>query len=513
MYIERGPRQKTTSLFVIFLLSMLGFEFAQAQQEVECAKIIITSAQSCQKMKARIDLSACTGVKLLSSSEVRCRNDFYADLEAQTTNGKVRASLTKSVDGIWAPGTLLVEKLENQTAFSLDDRSHQFKVSGQFRTRLENQYKTDFTTNRSPIYLRLRPRLEWQPDDKTHVVFEPQGSKAYGEEYYYGNSTASNTRTETSGASYDTPLTLHQAYGEYKPFEGFMTRVGRMTLSYGDELLIGKGDWGNVGNSFDGGLIEYKWLSGWAHFFATKIQDQSISTNGSGNEDFNGLYASWSFGDMLRALDLYILHKQDTTDLDSNGNSIASAVRQTWAYGIRVASQPKPWDYRAEFTRENTGYDGYQLNAESGYRFSVDMNPRVSLEYFFHDENYHPLYPTNRRWVGRSDILGMRNITGEALHLELLPIADVQVGVDYFRLRRVSTNSPAYKTNAINTLGLVAASEAKDLGTELDLNFKVRATEVTSFSGGTALFFPGAYFKDQFGDQPYQHYLQMEIVF
>ncbi len=391
---------------------------------------------------------------------------------------------------------------------SIAAEENKVSVSGQFRIRAEGDERTDFISNRDFSVLRIRPIVKFTRDSSLDAVFTPQFSKTLGEPTYtVPVTTGTNTRTGTSGVTYDPSLGVHEAYADYHPSDWFAFRAGRMVLSYGDELVIGALDWNNIGRSFDGFRTRFTLGAGSLDVFATKITDNNTVANTAGDVDFYGIYNHLDLGEQLKNFDLYLLYQQDAT---------AATPTQLGAAGARAASKIDAFDYRAEYTKEfgNIFADtsAYQMDGEVGYTFDHSIKPRLGFEYFYAGKLYSQLYPTAHKWLGYADVLGRRNLSGFVIHSEVQATKEMKVRFDFHRFNRADSSASVFKVNGATALGTAAGSSSNSVGSEFDLTVPYQVTKDLCFTGGASLFRADTYLKDQFGDlNPTFYYLQMEV--
>lgn len=345
-------------------------------------------------------------------------------------------------------------------------------------------------------------------DPDLEVTFTPQFSKTLGEAAYSTPvNTGASALQQTSGNTVDSYFQVHEAYASYRLTERVRFYGGRMTLSYGDELLIGALDWQNVGRSFDGFKLTYKSATFSSELFSTKIQDNNTITHISGDVDFHGLYNTWSLNEYLKNVDLYALYKRDAT-LGTTHLGIG---------GARVSSKLEDFDYRIEYTKEfgnalPQSNSAEQFDIESGMTFGELKEHRIALEYFLAGKHYQQLYPTLHKWLGYADVLGRKNISGFVLHGSSRLSEKLMTKIDYHRFSRVSSDASVYKLNGTTALGTATGSSSDSVGSEIDLTVIYAVKPDLSFSGGYSIFHAGDYIRDQLPmNNAHFYYLQMEV--
>lgn len=503
---------------------------ARAMEEAPCARITVASDGACESLRAQVDLSRCgAGERLVAPARIACRRDFVAEVSAETAAYLYSSVLTRNGDDTWAPGSVRrrprSEAAETPAppaagaagAGSVGiasaagaEAGAPLSVQGHFRIRGEVSDQTDLATHRSATYLRIRPEIRWNPSPEATVVLQPQATKALGSQDYVASGAAANTRTDTSGGTYDPAIAVHQAYGIYRPADSLQFLAGRQALAYGNELVVGASDWNNVGRSFDAvrARASCRQSQGFVDLFASKVVDTNISTSGPGDKDFYGAYASGGWGEALRALDLYALYLRD-----SSMQATPALATDLWTLGVRAQSTLGAIDYRAEYTKQLDATHGFQGDLEVGYTIDGTARPRFGLEGFIASSEYNQLFPTTHKWLGYADVLGRRNVQGFAAHLSAAATRQLGLALDYHWFDRVSAAVPAFRTSGA-ALGSGTATAQKHIGSEVDLVARFQASPAVLFSAGGALFFEGRYLEDQFRRRAIDfYYAQMEIKF
>jgi hypothetical protein len=88
------------------------------------------------------------------------------------------------------------------------------------------------------------------------------------------------------------------------------------------------------------------------------------------------------------------------------------------------------------------------------------------------------------------------------------------VQADYQSFDRVDKTRPAFKLNGTTALGSGTGSSASNIGQEIDLTAKMKASAAVGFSLGVSEFLPGSYVREQLGHtDPNFIYAQLETKF
>jgi hypothetical protein len=340
------------------------------------------------------------------------------------------------------------------------------------------------------------------------------------------------------GADGDDSFDLRQAYVELAVNEWGL-KLGRQVLQYGDDRLIGPGDWGNLGNVFDAVKLTYKG-QGWSidAFASTRVTQARGHFNQSdlfnGNEThreqvFSGLYFSTkalSFADT----DVYALHlhQAGNTDFFTLGTRLKSKPaapapmqhdgKSMKHDGKTVCPPPaaaNPWDWDAEFAFQFGEVGGRDLSAFAGHvglGYTIPgcpINSRIGLEYNYATgdgdptdgdvETFQNLFPSNHKFYGFMDAFSWQNIHDVAVSWKAKPCTNVTARLDYHAFWLADTNDVWYRANgttAVRPLSPAARNASSYAGSELDLIVTWQARKELAIEAGYSHFFAGSYLGD-----------------
>ncbi len=343
-------------------------------------------------------------------------------------------------------------------------------------------------------------------EEKWSVFLQPQFVKAYGEQFYTGSGNNSNAITNSSGNTADTNLLFHQGYINYKPADNFTLIVGREELSYGNELIIGKLNWGNVGRSFDTVHARYDNGKFWSDLFVAKVVDTNTNLRTAtykGDRDLYGSYSSFSRVGWIDTIDLYSLYLKD--------NEVTPNY-SVMTLGTRLVSKVKKGDYRLEMNRQMDKIQSSTIDGEIGYTFDDAKRFRMGVGAYIAEADYEHYYPGWHGWLGYADLLGRKNIKGYNAVASYQASEVLNFQLNYIRFYRVDPSRPAYKTNTTGAWG--NASRSTDLGSELDLTVGYKLHKGPQLRLGVSKFFSGEYFTQQYKNYDvWFSYAEMEVRF
>jgi len=350
------------------------------------------------------------------------------------------------------------------------------------------------------------------------------------------------------GAEGDDPFDLRQAYIEIgnTPDMPWGVKIGRQTLSYGDERLVGTFDWNNIGRTFDAVKLSYKAPTWNVDAFASTVvtphregYNQSDLFNGNETEReqvFSGVYFSTT-AIAPQTTDLYAfhLHEEYVPTGDTSFVTLGTRIKSKPGYfshqapppsdGKSVAdgktpppppAPPKPlgFDYESEFAFQTGKVKGKDLTAFAvhagvGYTFDAAWTPRVGVEYNYGSGDDNPLdgdiqtfqnlFPTNHKFYGQMDVFSWQNMHDAGLIFKVAPTKKLAAKAELHAFWLASTDDVWYRANgstAVRPLTPMARAASNYAGTEADFTLTYAATKWLSLEAGYSHFWAGDYLKD-----------------
>jgi len=370
-----------------------------------------------------------------------------------------------------------------------------FKLSGEFRTRVEGRTGFSFVPNNNDAYglFRTRINVELIPLPWLEVFGQAQDAHALG----YDNGRPL--------ATIEDPLDLRQAYIRFGKPKGWVNfTVGRQLLSYGDQRLIGPLDWTNVSRSFDAAKLELGTADMKVDLFASSVvvnnPADAIDHSVAGH-NLHGAYGSLKKVVPYTVFEPYVLWKTGGLSVLSGGFRLASAP------GVAALHS---FDYSLEMIRQ-WGHTGL-LNRESyagaillGKTLPVAWKLRFSGEYDLASGNRSPtgktigtfdqLYPTEHLFSGPLDVMGWQNMRQPRVGADIKPTKKLQFQADY---RWDSLDSPRdalYDATGKVSVKPKTGNTTRDVGTEVNFTAQWNATPVWKIGAGVGHLFSGEFLK------------------
>ena len=249
---------------------------------------------------------------------------------------------------------------------------------------------------------------------------------------------------------------LIQAYGELY-FEGALGaddrkqqrpirfRAGRMAYEALDRRLIGRNEWRNTTNTFEGFRINLgqeinDWeIDLWAYQPVKRLPtefDQRIE-----NQWFYGAIGHWRrWSDIITLQPYYMGLVQDGSKIGQIDRHIhAPALR---GYG-KIGDTGLDYDFNLIYQFGENGtqrHEAYGYTTEVGYTFKQSWKPRISAFYGYASGDRHPNDDVNNRFErffgfarpwSADDYIVFENIKAPKIKLEFQPTADLRIDGGY----------------------------------------------------------------------------------
>lgn len=477
--------------FLIFIiLGMFLSSGFLCGESLFCGKAKVVSGSRCSNLRVRFILSECgDGDEWTGEEEgkVLCQKGGAV---AQLSKGKKIFSIAvrEISPGVWSPVGNVYQLAQQAPDTNLRSRQSSLERSagsslvdfgGEFRFRTEKNQNNDFSTIRSFHSLRLRPEISVQPADLVRFYFEPQVTHVFGEPKWIPVTETHHVKVGTSGSQFDPGLTVHQAFGDLSLTSFWRVILGRQEFSYGEQVLVGASDWENPGTSFDGIRSRFEWEKSFLEIFTAKLWDSNATSNGTGDQDFHGIYFSWSHPQLLMALEPYSFWLND-----QRGDPF-----QVFTTGLFLKGQLNRLRFRSELSGQWGDRTGQQawlaLNAPPIFREKISLG----VDAFWSSPQFNSLFPTSHLWLGWADVLGRRNLSGGGFTAEIDSGSALDFHLRLLYFIRSDTRAPSYQWDGLTSINL-SEEEGAYLGWEADLGFKLKIHGSADILASAALFFP-----------------------
>jgi hypothetical protein len=397
-------------------------------------------------------------------------------------------------------------------------KSERIEVGGQIRFRAEVRQNADLNSSISDVAdfvgQRLRFHIRAKLSDQVETYLQFQDSRLWGQEL----ATNSN----------DNLTDLHQGYFQVNDFlkPGLSLRAGRQEMAYGGDRLIGRGNWDNVGRSFDAVKMGYTSKSWGSDWFAAKIVDRRQTGRGDRDQYLYGLYNQF-FRQQPRHLDVYGILLRD--GLRAAGEIPAEGRKATEIMTVGLRSNGKlgrAVDYDVEFANQfgHRGFDPHSARAFAGKFYGTleeTHQLRLGFEYDVatgdrdpkdgRSGEFHNLFPTNHQHYGYADLMGWRNMQDFRPMFTVAPVKNVKFDVDYHRFYLLAARGP-WKNASGAVLGFDPTGQSgTHVGDEVDFTLAFPLHKHLKILSGYSLFVPGEFAQKTRGEDN-QHFVYLQTL-
>ena len=240
----------------------------------------------------------------------------------------------------------------------------------------ENEGHSQFTEQRSAISVDA----DFSDDVSANITFS--NYKIWGDTWNQFNE--GTELDDTNESPRGNTISLNEAYIKLDDaVAGFDLKIGRQEVMFGSEFLVGnentasgfthrafdgvRADWSN--DSFDVTIFNFK---AWEDDYDSSEKDQ--------DDDLNGIYATYN-GIENHTIDAYLMNYRGGQTNSDNLELLTIGARAAGAFGN--------FDYELEVATQSgddgnspeADFEGDAINAELGYTFDANMQPRVFLGY------------------------------------------------------------------------------------------------------------------------------------
>jgi hypothetical protein len=351
---------------------------------------------------------------------------------------------------------------------------------GEIRERSELDDRSRSTNGHIDLYHLLRSRLAASAAISPGItaLIQLQDSRTFGEE---GKPTSAN-----AGA-----LDLHQGYIEMRDVAGVPVdvRLGRTELGYANERLIGKSDWSNTGQAFDGITASVRPGDLRVDLLAMAIGRNPAGTAYTRDVILAGAWGIWSPDSGRTSVQAYYLYDDPRViGLVQNRNTAGAYTHfSLGALDAELDGAAQFGDYEADGLAPEK-ISASMIGARLGYLLQEFWHLRVRVGYDRLSGNrsgtgthgeFSTLYGTNHKFYGLIDYLpptsgfGLQDLLAQ---LGIAPAKGLEAALELHDF--LTATDPA-------DLGLVTGSS---IGRELDVTFGYRPARGLALAGGFALF-------------------------
>lgn len=373
-------------------------------------------------------------------------------------------------------------------AQEIGQQENEFSMTAQIRPRAEYRNGALFPRSQgeAPAYFinnRARLSLEYKRQDLS-LKISGQHVGVWGQD----------PQIDKKGEAH---FALNEAWAKLNFGKGFFAQLGRQTLSYDDERILGALDWNIAGRYHDALKLGYESNNHRLHLIlAFNQNDEKIiggTYYGEGGQPYKNMETLWyHFSDPQKKLNISLLFLN--LGLEAGDAVMENAhTEYLQTMGTYLVYQPENWHLSGAFyyqtgkNQHKQNVSAYMWNIRAQYQLHQQWKVRIASDYLSGnkpgDKNvnaFDPLYGTHHKFYGGMDYFYASNFL-KGFNPGLW---DNQIGVDYNPCHKIglSLNYHYFATTA--DVEKKGKKYNRGLGSEVDFQIDVSLLKDVKLSAG-----------------------------
>jgi len=316
-----------------------------------------------------------------------------------------------------------------------------------------------------------------------------------------------------TGSPYNNHFDLRQAFLEWSSIGGTPIgfKLGRQSIAFTDNRLMGPGEWGNVGRYiWDAAMLTWKSdLADLYLFYAFRVQYDPVGFDYQHFDyDVLGLFSSFP----IRTLKLhafYFLRMNNFPSGDdpvptvsfhrhSPGVSLEGTFENGIDLGVSVVPQFGRWGDKTVSALGGC--------AVFGYTAPILPKPRIGIHYAYGSgdskvddgtiRTFDGIFGAVDKYYGRMNLLAWMNLHDAQLQLSASPLELIKIVADYHLFVLADKSDAWYFANAKPARHDSTGDSGRIIGHEVDVALAVNASKHAQIQAGYGLFVPGEFVRD-----------------
>ncbi|MBN1656476.1 MAG: alginate export family protein [Deltaproteobacteria bacterium] len=320
-----------------------------------------------------------------------------------------------------------------------------------------------------------------------------------------------------NGSPYNNLFDLRQAFLEWTQIGGTPVgfKLGRQSIAFTDNRLMGPGEWGNVGRyTWDAAALTWRSeIMDFDLFYAFRVQyDPTGFDYRHFDYDLLGLFSTLPV-EMVRLHAFYFLQMNNFPS-DEDESPLGSFHRHSPGLSLEAAFDPGldlslglipqfgEWGDNSVLA-----LGGY---AALGYTAPVYGKPRIGLHYAYGSGDSNPNDTTTRtfdgifgavdKYYGRMNLFAWMNLHDLQVAFSGAPVRFIDITTDYHLFLLVDQRDAWYYANGKPQRQDPNGARGRIIGHEVDIVAIVKATRHAQFQAGYGLFIPGEFIRNTGSD-------------
>lgn len=316
-----------------------------------------------------------------------------------------------------------------------------------------------------------------------------------------------------TGSPYNNHFDLRQAFLEWRGIGGTPMgfKLGRQSIAFTDNRLMGPGEWGNVGRYvWDAAVLT--WRSDLVDidlFYAFRVQYNPVGFDDQHfDDDVLGFFSSLPIK-MLKLHAFYFLKMNNfpsgadpipagSFHRHSPGVSLDATFENGIDLGLGVIPQFGRWGDKTV-----SALGGY---AVFGYSAPIFAKPRVGIHYAYGSgdskvddktiRTFDGIFGAVDKYYGRMNLLAWMNLHDAQIQLSASPLKVIKIVADYHLFVLAESSDAWYFANSKPARHDNTGNSGRIIGHEVDVVLSVNATRRAQIQAGFGLFVPGAFVRN-----------------
>ena len=384
---------------------------------------------------------------------------------------------------------------------SNENKDNEFTIGAQLRTRAEyrNGVMSPHTDGADPagfVNDRARLSLEYKRS-KLSLGFSAQQVGVWGQD----------PQVAKTGRAM-----INEAWGSLNPGSGFFLKLGRQSLVYDDERILGSLDWNVAGRYHDALKLGFENPQNKLHaVFAFNQNDEYTSGTyyAAGGQPYKTMQMLWyqhigsklfnaSFLFMNLGLEAGTAPKSDVKNLQTFGTNLSYQPGGLQLYGT--------FYYQTGKTIADKDVSAFMWSINASYAFAPAWKVLLASDYLSGDNGkdadkykaFNPLYGTHHKFYGTMDYFYASNfLTG------LNPgLWDNQLGLSFKASPKVTLALNYHYFNTATDVYVGEEKQSRALGSEWDFQLTWNVMKDVAFTGGYSTMFGNDAMKAVKGGDP-----------
>lgn len=373
------------------------------------------------------------------------------------------------------PGMSWAQKSEKENEFSM---SMQIRPRAEYRNgslfpRSEGDKAASFINNRA------RLSMEYKRSDLSMKI-SAQHVGVWGQD----------PQIDTNGR-----FIMNEAWAKLDFGAGFFAQLGRQTLSYDDERILGGLDWNVAGRYHDALKLGYEHNAHKLHFILAFNQNREKTKGGTyyydGAQPYKNMQTLWYHYTAdelpLNASLLFMNLGLETGDAATE----TSDTRYLQTFGTYITYKPQSWDLQGAFyyqtgkNKSAQSVSAFMASVKAAYALNKQWSISLGYDYLSGNDGegdkfkaFDPLYGTHHKFYGAMDYFYASAWQGMAPGLQ-----DAQLGINFKASKKVSMQlNYHYFATAVEVDDVYDVN--KSLGSEVDYQLDWNVMKDVKLSAG-----------------------------